>query len=134
MIHYRRILELHGEGLSLRAIAASTGHARQIITEVVQMAEKKGLGYPLDEKMNNQWIEDFLFPEKSMKASVRQPIDFDYIHKELAKPNVTLLLLHYELQPVPDAQTIHYNSKKYTIFETKSNRSRRPIRGALSHF
>lgn len=98
MIHYRRILELHGEGLSLRAIAASTGHARQIITEVVQTAEKKGLGFPLDEEMNDQWIEEFLFPEKSMKASGRQPIDFDYIHKELAKPNVTLSLLHYEYE------------------------------------
>lgn len=48
--------------------------------------------------MTDQWIEDFLFPEKSMEASGRQPIDFEYIYQELAKPNVTLSLLHYEYE------------------------------------
>ena len=98
MIHYRRILELHDEGISLRGIAASTGHSRQIVTEVIQLAEKKGLACPLDEEMNDKWIEEFLFPEKAMEASGRQPLDFEYIHKELAKPNVTLSLLHHEYE------------------------------------
>jgi len=98
VIHYRRILELHDEGISLRGIAASTGHSRQIVTEVIQLAEKKGLACPLDEEMNDKWIEEFLFPEKAMEASGRQPLDFEYIHKELAKPNVTLSLLHHEYE------------------------------------
>ena len=33
-----------------------------------------------------------------MEASGRQPLDFDYIHQELAKPNVTLSLLHHEYE------------------------------------
>lgn len=98
MIQYRRILELQDEGISLRGIAASTGHSRQIVTEVIQLAQKKSLTCPLDEEMTDRWIEDFLFPEKTMEASGRQPIDFEYIHKELAKPNVTLSLLHYEYE------------------------------------
>ena len=53
---------------------------------------------PLDEEMDDKWIEDFLFPEKSLEASGRQPLNFDYIHKELAKPNVTLSLLHHEYE------------------------------------
>lgn len=98
MIHYRRILELHDEGISLRGIAASTGHSRQIVTEVIQLAEKKGLVCPLDEEMNDKWIEEFLFPEKAMETSGRQLLNFEYIHKELAKPNVTLSLLHHEYE------------------------------------
>ena len=46
MIHYRKILELHDEGISLRGIAASTGNSRQKVTEVIQLAEKKGLMCP----------------------------------------------------------------------------------------
>jgi hypothetical protein len=48
MIHYRRILELHDEGISFRSIAASTGNSRQKVTEIIQLAEKKGLSCPLE--------------------------------------------------------------------------------------
>ncbi|MCR8983319.1 hypothetical protein, partial [Brevibacillus laterosporus] len=98
MIRYRKILELHDEGFSLRGIAASTGNSRQKVTGIIQLAERKGLMCPLDEEMDDKWIEEFLFPEKSMEASGRQPLDFEYIHKELAKPNVTLSLLHHEYE------------------------------------
>ena len=47
MIHYRKILELHDEGISLRGIAASTGNSRQKVTEILAIAEKKGLVCPL---------------------------------------------------------------------------------------
>lgn len=98
MIHYRKILEMHDEGISMRGISASTGNSRQKVSEVIQLAEKKGLKCPLDEEMNDQWIEEFLFPEKSLEASGRQPLNFEYIHNELAKPNVTLSLLHHEYE------------------------------------
>jgi transposase len=98
MIHYRRILELHDEGISFRSIAASTGNSRQKVTEIIQLAEKKGLSCPLEDEMTNQWIEDFLFPEKAFEASGRQPMNFDWIHAELSKPNVTLSLLHHEYE------------------------------------
>jgi hypothetical protein len=95
MIHYRKILELHDEGISLRGIAASTSNSRQKVTEIIGLAEKKGLVCPLEEEMTDKWIEEFLFPEKTLEDSGRQPMKFDYIHEELAKPNVTLSLLHY---------------------------------------
>lgn len=56
MIHYRKRLELHVEGISLRGIAASTGNSRQKVTEVIQLAEKKGLMCPLDEEMDDKWM------------------------------------------------------------------------------
>ncbi|MGG0891067.1 IS21 family transposase [Cytobacillus horneckiae] len=98
MIHYRKILELHDEGISLRGIASSTGNSRQKVTEVIQLATMKGLNCPFDEEMDDKWIEEFLFPEKSLEGSGRQPLNFEYIHEELAKPNVTLSLLHHEYE------------------------------------
>lgn len=98
MIHYQKILELHDEGISLRGIAASTGNSRQKVTEIIRLAEKKGVVCPLDEEMTDKWIEEFLFPENTLVDSGRQPLNFDYIHEELAKPNVTLSLLHHEYE------------------------------------
>ncbi|WP_286163105.1 hypothetical protein [Bacillus sp. es.034] len=69
MIHYRKVLELHDEGISLRGIASSTGHSRQKVTEIIGLAEKKGLVCPLEEEMTDKWIEEFLFPEKTLEAS-----------------------------------------------------------------
>ena len=83
MIYYRRILELHSERIRLRGIAVSTGNSRQKVTEVINLAEKKELACPLGEDMTSQWIEEFLFPEKTLESSGRQPMKFDYIHKEL---------------------------------------------------
>ncbi|MCJ7840487.1 integrase [Lederbergia sp. NSJ-179] len=64
MIHYRKILELHHEKISLREIAVSTANSRPKVTEIIERAEKKGLEYPLETEMTDQWIEEFLFLEK----------------------------------------------------------------------
>jgi hypothetical protein len=113
MIHYRKILELHDEGISLRGIAASTGNSRQKVTDIIGLAEKKGLVCPLEEEMTDKWIEEFLFPEKTLEASGRHPLNFDYIHEELAKPNVTLSLLHHEYEAECRAnQKIPYSYRK----------------------
>lgn len=107
-------MESHHEEISLRGIAASTGNSRQKVTEVIEKAEKKGLQGPLEEEMTDQWIEEFLFPEKTMEGSGRQPLDFDYIHEELAKPNVTLSLLHYEYEAECRAnQKIPYSYRSF---------------------
>ncbi|REB05620.1 IS21 family transposase [Sporosarcina sp. BI001-red] len=98
MIQYRKILELQDEGISLRGISASTGNSRQKVTEVLTTADQKGLICPLEEEMTDQWIEEFLFPEKTLEGSGRHPLDFERIHKELGKPNVTLSLLHHEYE------------------------------------
>lgn len=117
MIQYRKILELHDEGISLRGISTSTSNSWQKVTEVIESAKKKGLTCPLDEEMNDKWIEEFLFPEKSLEASGRQPIDFEYIHKELAKPNVTLSLLHYEYDAKSRANNkIPYSYRSFSRF------------------
>ncbi|MCR2823897.1 IS21 family transposase [Lederbergia panacisoli] len=117
MIHYRKILELHHDNISQRGIAASTGNSRPKVMEVIERANKKGLKCPLEDEMTDQWIEEFLFPEKTMEGSGRQPLDFDYIHKELAKPNVTLSLLHHEYEAHCRAnQKIPYSYRSFARY------------------
>nr|WP_238937944.1 hypothetical protein [Anaerobacillus isosaccharinicus] len=41
MIHYRKILELHDEGISLRGIAANVQVTRQKITEVISQLKER---------------------------------------------------------------------------------------------
>ncbi|QQK77782.1 IS21 family transposase [Salicibibacter cibarius] len=115
MFPYRQILELHDEDRSLRSIAAMTRHSRQKVTEVIRLAEKRGLKCPLDEEMTDVWIEDFLYPEKKLEASGRQMIDFDYLHEELAKPHVTLTLLHQEYEKkAQEQEKIPYAYRTFT--------------------
>ncbi len=96
MFPYRKILELHGDHVSLRNIAKVVQHSRQKVTEVIKTAERKGVKLPLSEEMTDKWLEDFLFPEKRQEASGRHIMDFERVHTDLAKPNVTLTLLHDE--------------------------------------
>lgn len=115
MFPYRKILELEHEGWSLRSISVTTRHSRQKITEIIRLAEKRGLKCPLDDEMTDPWIEDFLYPEKKLEASGRHLIDFDYIHEELAKPHVTLTLLHDEyVRSAQNQEKIPYAYRTFT--------------------
>jgi len=95
MIHYRQILELYLEGISQRTISSSTGHSRNTVSEVVQRSKKHKLEL-LEDTMTNAWLEGFLFPEKQATEKGYFPVDWEKVHKELQKKNITLALLHQE--------------------------------------
>lgn len=84
-----------GKRVSQLPTASATGHSRQKVTEVIQKAKARQLSYPLTNEMTDQWLEEFLFPEKTMEGSDYRPLDFDYIHNELGKKGVNLKLLHH---------------------------------------
>ncbi|MCF1615769.1 transposase [Tetragenococcus koreensis] len=97
MVHCRKILELYFDGVSQRTISSSTGHSRNTVSEVVQRAQKRGLeSLNLNDTMNDSWLEAFLFPEKQAIEKGYFHVDWEKVHKELQKKNVTLLLLHHE--------------------------------------
>lgn len=97
MFQYRKMLEMHFDGFSQRTIASSTGHARLNISNIIQRAKEKGLT-TLEDEMNNEWLSQYLFPERETLEKGYYPTDWDYIHKELMKKNVTLTLLHKEYE------------------------------------
>ncbi|WP_396350045.1 IS21 family transposase [Lacticaseibacillus paracasei] len=96
-IHYRRILEL-AQDHSQRSIAASTGHSRRKVKEVLDRAHLVDFTEPIDPALTDVKIGRILFPELSPEATGRELPDLDYMHEELGKKNVTLSLLYYEYQ------------------------------------
>lgn len=120
MFQYRKILEMHGEKFSLRSIASATGHSRQKVTEVIQKAKERQFSYPLTEEMTDKWLEELLFPEKTMEGSGYHPMDFDYIHKELGKKGVNLKLLHHEYEATCRSKgTIPYSYRSFLRYYRK---------------
>jgi len=95
MIQYRKILELHFNDVSQRTISTSVGSSRNTVSDVVKRAENLDLER-LTDTMTNQWLEEFLFPEKQAIEKGYFPPDWEKVHKELQKKNVTLKLLHME--------------------------------------
>ncbi len=93
MIQYREILRLHDQQVSQRGIAASCGHSRQIVKDVIERADKKGILLPLAEDTTDAWLQEVLYPEKNPEKSGRRMPDFERVHRELAKSGVTLSLL-----------------------------------------
>lgn len=97
-IYYRSILELHDQGKSQRVIAAITGNSRDKIREVIQRAKSREVRLPIESDVTDEYLGHLLFPEMKPESKGRQMPDYDYVHKELAKPNVTLSLLYYEYE------------------------------------
>ncbi|WP_147533024.1 IS21 family transposase [Bacillus marasmi] len=97
MVNCRKILELYFEGVSQRTISSSTGHSRNTVSEVVHRARKLGIDN-LNDTMTNRWLEVYLFPEKQAVEKGYYPVDWEEVHKELQKKNVTLTLLHHEYE------------------------------------
>ena len=95
MVNYREILRLEKAGYSQRKIAESVHSSRKTIRDVCKGAKDKGIHWPLREKMTNEAIQKTLHPEREAKRRRKMP-DYDTIHKELARPGVTLTLLWSE--------------------------------------
>ncbi|MDR2977165.1 MAG: helix-turn-helix domain-containing protein, partial [Streptococcaceae bacterium] len=93
MIHYRKILELHLNGISQRTICTSLGTSHTTTSETIRRFNAQGLT-SLSKSMSDRWLEEFLFPEKQAIEKGYFPPDLEWIHKELQKKNVTLKLLH----------------------------------------
>lgn len=95
MIKYRKILELHFQGLSNRTISSSTGSSRNTVSDVIKRARSKDLAH-LTATMSDQWLVETLFPEKQATEKGYHPPDWEWVHKELQKKHMTLTLLHRE--------------------------------------
>ena len=93
MVNYKEILRLSAEGNSQRQIAAGSGNSRNTVIEVLESAKSHNVTWPLDESVTNEQLEAILFPNRYASDNAYLTPDFAYIHKELAKPKVTLTLL-----------------------------------------
>jgi transposase len=95
MVNYREIIRLKSLNHSNRQVAASCGSSRNTVAEVWCLAQEKKLSWPMPETLTNKDIARVLYPNRGMNEGRKLP-NFESIHKELAKPGVTLSLLWAE--------------------------------------
>jgi transposase len=99
MRHIREVLRLHySVGMSQRAVARSLGLAQGTVSKYVNRARRASLTWPLPPELDDDArLENRLFPPPSDRPSDERPHpDWALVHRELRRPNVTLMLLWEE--------------------------------------
>ncbi len=93
-------LNFHSK-LSQRSISRALGLFRTTVGDYLRRAKQAQLSWPLSESMADQQLCDMLFPATVIvPASERATVDCAYIHNELKRKGVTLMLLWEEYQAV----------------------------------
>jgi transposase len=91
------ILRLRAQGMSIADIATSTGAGRTTVHEYLARAESAGIGWPLPDGLDEETLEQRLFPPPSAELAARRPVpDWRQAHGELKKKHVTLRLIWLE--------------------------------------
>lgn len=113
MVNYREIIRLKCQEYSNSSVASSCGSSRNTVAEVWQLASEKELTWPIPETLTNKDLQQILYPGRQNIESRKMP-DYEYVHKELAKPGVTLSLLWAEYCAQCAAeQTIPYQHSQF---------------------
>ncbi len=96
----REVLRLKFErGLGHRAIAASCAIGKGSVCDYLSRAREAGLTWEQAEKVTDAEVERMLFRQLGRnEPSLRAPIDFVWVHRELRRAGVTLQLLWLEYQ------------------------------------
>ena len=95
MTNYREILRLSSLGLNKTQIAQSVGCSRTTVIQVLNIAEEKGISYPLPPDLSDRRLSELLFPSTKAQPKYKMP-DYEYVGKELQKSGVTFNLLWLE--------------------------------------
>ena len=96
MVDYKRILQLRAEGVSQRGIADALGCSRNTVAGVFTAADSAGVGFGQVADLGADEVRTLLLPEPAKPDSDRAAPDFEYVHRELGRPSVTLLVLWNE--------------------------------------
>jgi transposase len=89
--------------LSCRQIAASLKLSVGVISKYTQAAEAAGLSWPLPDGLDDTTLAARLFPPVTL-AREHVMSDCAYVHQELKRKGVTLMLLWEEYQASPRAK------------------------------
>jgi len=94
----REVLRLkHALGVSERQIAITVGASRSTVGEYLRRAAVIGITWPVPEEIDDGELERRLFtPPTFDETPVRPLLDWNYVHNELKRRAVTLLLLWEE--------------------------------------
>jgi transposase len=94
----REILRMRFEcQCSYQAIATSIGISSSTASDCVNRAKAANLNWPLSSDLTDEQLDLYLYPPaKNISKEQRGEVDYAYIHKELKRKHVTLMLLWQE--------------------------------------
>ena len=96
MVNYCEILRLSALKHVQRDVCSAMHCSNHTVRAVLKEAAIHNIHWPLDKDITNAELERILFPDKYQKISTYVEPDYPYIHREIAKPGVTLTLLWEE--------------------------------------
>jgi transposase len=87
--------------LSKRQIAQSCSIAHSTVSEYLRRFRQASLNWPLPKEIDDNQLEQLLFPHPQIGSPHRRPQpDWAYIHRQLRRKGVTLMLLWQEYKEV----------------------------------
>ncbi len=90
--------------LSKRQIAQICCIAHSTVSDYLRRFREAALSWPLSEKIDDNQLEQLLFPRPQIGSPHRRPKpDWTYVHQELRRKGVTLMLLWQEYKEVHPA-------------------------------
>jgi transposase len=95
MTNYREMLRLRHLGLNNSQIADGMGASRTTVRRILAQAEMLELSYEAASALSDRELLKALFPDGGNVPAFTMP-DYDWVHRELTRPGVTLQLLWFE--------------------------------------
>ncbi|MHB8344578.1 MAG: IS21 family transposase [Ferrimicrobium sp.] len=93
----REVLRLSfGQGLSIRDVCIACALPRSTVAEYLGRAKKAGITWPLSEDLDDAALEERLFGVPTQENFLRPIPNWSYVHRELRRPHMTLMLLWTE--------------------------------------
>ena len=125
-INVKLVLELHASGLSRNTIASSRHMSRHSVSDVLQIADEKGITYDSVRSLPEEDVYRLFYPDKHIQEVMYETVDYDYVHSELKKTGVTLKLLWEEYKDKSKAVPMGYTKycegyHQYTIANRLTN-------------
>lgn len=122
MRNVKEILRLRFDGgLSHRAIGRSVGISASTVGDLLSRAHAAGVVWPLPPELDEAALEARLYPPDPSGARVLVPPDWSYVHRELRRKGVTLMLLWQEYKAAHPEDGYQYSRfcDLYQDFEKK---------------
>lgn len=104
----RSVMELLSKNLSEREVASALSCSRNTVSGVVERIEKHGKAWDDIKDLTDDQVYEMLYPEKFKRKTKYVPVDYAYVHSELKKVGVTMLLLWEEYKAKCESQGLRY--------------------------
>ncbi len=123
----REILRLKSLNLSIRQISQSVKKGKSNVQRLLQKAEEASLRWPLLEDIDDQKLEELLYPKPDEVTLEGKALpDFSYINRELTKKGVTRQLLYEEYIEANEGGDCYSYTRLCELYKTWLNKNRPP--------